>query len=81
MSDHSDAPPGTTAFTMLVERVAAILELNNDDRDPFFVAVQVHSWIHGMVDLTCRHSAIEWPSMEVLLDDLVVRLGLVAPTS
>jgi AcrR family transcriptional regulator len=79
ISDHADEPPGTTAFTRLVGQVAAILQRNDDDRDPFFVAVQVHSWIHGIVELTSRHSAVEWPTTGALLDDLVLRLGLTAP--
>ena len=79
VSGHTDEPPSTTTFTRLVGQVAAILAANDDDRDPFFVAVQVHSWIHGIVDLTCRNPDIEWPTTDALLDDLVLRLGLAAP--
>jgi AcrR family transcriptional regulator len=79
--DHADESFGASTFTQLVERVAAILEANGDDRDAFFVAVQVHTWIHGIVDLTCRQPGVEWPSIDHLLDELVVRLGLTAPTA
>jgi len=75
--DRPDESFGESAFTRLVEHVTAILDANGDDRDPFFVAVELHSWIHGIVDLTCRHPMFEWPSTDALLDDLVVRLGLV----
>lgn len=67
---------GMSSFDNLVAMVAEILEANGDDRDPFFVAVQVHTWIHGMVDLSSRHPGMPWPSVEALLDDLTNRLGL-----
>jgi hypothetical protein len=79
--DETDEPPGTTAFIMLVERIQAILERNGDERDPFFVAAQLHTWIHGIVDLTCRHPAFEWPTIDELLDDLIVRLDLDSPNA
>ncbi len=70
----SDA--GMSAFQVLVGLVSAILERNGDDRDPFFVAVQVHTWIHGMVDLVGCHPDAPWPAMEPLLDGLSSALGL-----
>lgn len=79
--DETDEPPGTTAFIMLVERIQAILDRNGDERDPFFVAVQLHTWIHGIVDLTCRHPAFEWPTIDELLDDLIVWLDLDSPSA
>lgn len=69
-------PAGENAFEMLVGRVTDILNDRADDRDPRFVAVQVHTWIHGIVDLLARHPGGDWPPVEVLLDDLTVRLGL-----
>lgn len=77
--DDPDETFGMSAFTQLVERVAAILDANGDDRDPFFVAVQLHTWIHGIVDLTCRQPGFDWPTVDRLLDELVVRLGLTDP--
>jgi AcrR family transcriptional regulator len=67
---------GSDTFAILVELVGDILAANHDDRDPYFVAVQVHTWIHGIVDLTCRNPTMSWPPVEDLLDDLLVRLGL-----
>lgn len=77
---HDGHPVGISAFEMLVEKVTAILDVLGDDRDPRFVAVQVHTWMHGIVDLIGRHQDFDWPPVDVLLDDLVVRLGL-APRS
>ncbi len=40
---------------------------------------QVHTWIHGIVTLVACAPGMAWPSMDDLLDDLVIRLGLTAP--
>ncbi len=72
--DADDA--GISAFQVLVGLVSAILERNSDDRDPFFVAVQVHTWIHGMVDLVGCHPDAPWPEMDALLDGLSAALCL-----
>ena len=73
-----DEGVGLAAFDHLVAMVTAMLDANGDTRDPHFVAAQVHTWIHGMVDLTGRHHSAEWPPLDALLDDLAVRLGLAA---
>lgn len=75
---RDDKTVGESAFDHLVDKVAAVLAANDDPRDPRFVAVQVHSWIHGIVDLCSRHDDFDWPPTDVLLDDLGERLGLVA---
>ena len=67
---------GESAFDHLVDKVAAILEANDDPRDARFVAVQVHTWIHGMVDLCGRHTDFDWPPTDLMLDELALRLGL-----
>lgn len=74
-------PIGMSAFDTLVAMVADILDGNHDRRDPAFVAVQVHTWIHGMVSLLGCAPDGPWPSTEALLDDLMVRLGLDPPTT
>jgi AcrR family transcriptional regulator len=61
---------------VLVGLIAVILERNNDDRDPFFVAVQAHTWVHGMVDLVGCHPDAPWPEMGALLDGLTAALRL-----
>ena len=67
---------GMTSFDSLVAMVAEVLDAIGDDREPFFVAVQVHTWIHGMVDLYSRNPGMKWPSIQALLDDFPARLGL-----
>jgi hypothetical protein len=71
-----DSPGGLAAFQLLVDAVARMLAGLGDDRDPFFVAVQVHTWIHGMVDLVGCHPDAPWPEMGPLLDGLSTALRL-----
>lgn len=73
-------PIGMSAFDDLVAMVAEVLDANGDARDPAFVAAQVHTWIHGIVSLVACAPDGPWPATEALLDDLLVRLGLTAPT-
>lgn len=72
----ASTPGGLAAFQLLVDAVSRILSLQLDDRDPFFVAVQVHTWIHGIVDLCGSHPDMEWPSTARLLDGLSSSLDL-----
>jgi AcrR family transcriptional regulator len=65
-----DSPGGLAAFQLLVDAVSKILGVRGDDRDPFFVAVQVHTWIHGIVDLCGSHPSMPWPETSALLDGL-----------
>lgn len=70
---------GLHTFDRLVDKVARILDDRDDQRDPWFVAVEVFTWIHGIVDLIARHGDGEWPPIDALLDDLQRRLGLDRP--
>ncbi len=75
-----EEPVGINAFEQLVGLIADILTARGDDRDPHFVAVQVWTWIHGIVDLICSHRDVDmWPDVDLLLDELGDRLGLTAP--
>jgi AcrR family transcriptional regulator len=71
------SPGGLAAFQLLVDAVARILDVLGDPRDPFFVAVQVHTWVHGIVDLCGSHPDMPWPEPPQLLDGLseALRLG------
>jgi AcrR family transcriptional regulator len=71
-----DAPGGLAAFQLLVDSIAAMLAARSDPRDPFFVAVQVHTWIHGIVDLCGSHPSMPWPATTELLDGLCEALEL-----
>jgi AcrR family transcriptional regulator len=70
---------GAVAFELLVDLVAAVLRDRGDDRDPRFVAVLVHTWIHGIVDLCGNHEHADWPEVATLLDQLAERIGLNRP--
>lgn len=74
-----DSPGGLAAFQLLVDAVGRMLHDLGDSRDPFFVAVQVHTWIHGIVDLCGSHPSMPWPETSTLLDGLSVALGLQRP--
>ena len=42
-------------FPVLLDDVTTMFGLLDDGRDPHIVAVQVHTWIHGIVDLSNSH--------------------------
>ena len=71
--------PGMSAFEILIDLVSAVLDARGDDRDAFYVAVQVHTWIHGIVHLCGNHPDMPWPPVSALLDGLVETLDLAAP--
>lgn len=81
-SNRVPLPPRTDplpveAFDHLVGLVGELLADRRDDRDPHFVACQVHAVIHGLVDLIGGNRHVAWPDINELLDDAIVRLGLV----
>lgn len=69
-------PGGVETFQLLVDLVARMLDALGDGREPFFVAVQVHTWMHGIVNL-CGNGDLPWPPLETLIDSLSTALGLV----
>ena len=70
------SPGGLAAFQLLVDGVARMLDALDDPRDPYFVAVQVHTWVHGIVDLCGSHPDMPWPEPPQLLDGLSEALRL-----
>lgn len=73
-------PVGAHSFDQLVDFLSEVLAERGDERDPAFVAVQVWTWIHGIVDLMGTHPEMpEWPAHEHLLDELMRRLELTRP--
>jgi AcrR family transcriptional regulator len=70
---------GMSAFQILVDLVGAMLRSSRDDRDAFFVAVQVQTWIHGIVDLCGCHPDAPWPPIQDMLDGLRDALRLTPP--
>jgi AcrR family transcriptional regulator len=72
-----DNPPmASEAFSLLRQVVADLLTQLDDQRDPTFVASQVHSWLHGIVDLHAQPQPPGWPALDEQMKDLVARLGL-----
>jgi AcrR family transcriptional regulator len=67
---------GMSAFDDLVSVIRDVLDANGDDRDPAFVAVEVHTWVHGIVTLAACAPQEHWPGTEPLLDEVMLRLGL-----
>lgn len=67
---------GMSSFDDLVAVVQEVLDAKGDDRNATFVAVQVHTWVHGIVTLAACAPQEKWPGTAPLLDDLLVRLGL-----
>ena len=73
--DGAVTTDGATALALLVDTVA-ILRVQGDGRDAFFVAVQVHTWIHGIVDLVGTHPNVDWPTSDTRLEGLSAALDL-----
>jgi AcrR family transcriptional regulator len=68
------------AFGILVDLIARVLEANHDDRVAFDVAIQTHTWIHGIVDLVSGNPEMPWPNTDTMLDGLGESLRLI-PTN
>ncbi len=68
-------------FMILVDLVQRMLQVLGDGRSTHIVAVQVHTWIHGIVDLSSSHPDVEWPPITEQLLGLREALGLVRPTT
>ena len=67
-------------FLILVDLVQKMLRELGDGRATHTVAVQVHTWIHGIVDLGSSRPDVEWPPISEQLLGLSEALGLVRPT-
>lgn len=83
-SDHIEIEAETSVvanatFMILVDLVQQMLRVLGDGRSTHIVAVQVHTWIHGIVDLSSSHPDVEWPPIEEQLRGLGEALGLVRP--
>jgi AcrR family transcriptional regulator len=70
------AQTSADVFAKLVDVVGEVLMANSDDRDPFLVATQVFSWIHGIADLRCGNDQFPWPPIEDQLEALTETLRL-----
>ncbi len=75
---HS-AAIGLAAYQLLVDSVADILDVLGDDRDPYFVAAQLHTWLHGVVDLWSNHPDVSWPGADRLIESMTEVIGIDRP--
>lgn len=82
--DHPDEDSaGQAAFDVLVEMVQACLDAGASGRprdgespDATYLAFQIWSWLHGMVDLRITHAWMPWPDAERMTLDVARTLGL-----
>lgn len=75
-----DGSAGVDAFQRLVDLVQRCIDAGADPgADATTVAFELFTALHGIVDLRITHAFMPWPPIEVLLERLQVRLGLVAP--
>ncbi len=67
------AHPGAASFFSLVRSVEACLE---DGEPAFLRAVQLWSFLHGLVDLMITKPEFPWPSVDDVVDSALQQLGL-----
>ncbi len=77
----ADVTIGLAAYQLLVDAVVRILDALGDGRSPYFVAAQLHTWMHGTVDLCASHPDMHWPGTDSLLDGMVEALRLRRPVA
>lgn len=65
--------PGSASFFALVRSVEACCDGN---RDGFLSAIQLWSFLHGLVDLTITKPEFPWPAVDVVIDATLHQLGL-----
>jgi len=76
---------GKNAFVVLVDMVQECLNAGapvstaHGPADATYLAFQVWTWMHGMVDLRITHPGLPWPDAQRMLDDVTTTLGLVPP--
>jgi AcrR family transcriptional regulator len=74
--------PGAALFFALVDAVQRCLDAGaRSDRDAFFLAVQLWTSLHGMVDLRISKPEMPWPSAEAQLEAALSDLGLTRPAT
>ena len=66
--------PGTPAFTLLKDAVAAVLAERHADLDPFLAASTMWACLHGIVTLRASRPAFPWPPLEDMVSVLVTHM-------
>jgi AcrR family transcriptional regulator len=74
---------GDTAFAALVSLVQACLDAGAEplDDDATYLAYQIWTWMHGIVDLRITHPMMEFPDARRMLGDVTRALRLDRPSS
>jgi AcrR family transcriptional regulator len=76
------AHPGAGSFFALVDAVQRCLDAGSrSDRESFFLAVQLWTSLHGMVDLRISKPELPWPATDALLAATLSDLGLTRPAA
>lgn len=77
----SDGPSGTEAFEALTGGIAACQQAGvARGGDPYRMALLVWASLHGIASLTDARPAIDWPSIPMMVDDLLAGVvGLPSP--
>ena len=71
-----EGPPGTEAFGLLVDGVAACMRAGvAPDGDPFRVATNLWTALHGIVSLRSATPGFPWPALERQVDDVLAGLA------
>ncbi|MCO5320236.1 MAG: TetR/AcrR family transcriptional regulator [Microthrixaceae bacterium] len=80
---EEEAQMGIIAFFVLVELVQGVIDAgataaaDSEGRvDAGYLAFQLWSWIHGIVDLNITHTYDHWPATEQTIHDALRLLGL-----
>ena len=72
--------PGAASFFALVDAIQRCLDAGaGSNRDAFFLAVQLWTALHGMVDLRISKPEVPWPPVDALLAATLSDLGLTQP--
>jgi AcrR family transcriptional regulator len=66
--------PGTPAFVVLRDTVAAALAAAGRDADPALTAATLWACLHGIVTLRADRPAFPWPSLDDMVGSLVEQL-------
>lgn len=76
--------PGAASFVALVEAVQRCLDAGArapTGQNSFFMAIQLWTWLHGVVDLRISKPEMPWPAADTLLDATLSVLGLAGAPS
>jgi AcrR family transcriptional regulator len=78
-----DVMPGDTAFGALVGLVQDCLDAGAEplDQDATYLAYQIWTWMHGIVDLRITHKMMDFPDAQRMLRDVTRALRLDHPGS